>query len=238
MSHLVTNRNILMKVLLVSSTRQTMESDLVSRLFSVRLVSPIVGAAGGSQEDQPAQLSIPTLSHPSYSFPSAPLAALESRILQLEKQNMAGRVAEVEVAVAGIPVLKASAVQIPALQDEVKRLGAECRKSEAKVSELEARMAGLETQVKGLIAENVGLKDQVSELEARLHSHDETRDISMMSSVIFHSPPRAIHSPTKEIPPPKANDVDDHGKDVQIEVAVGSGVAPTYAIPLPNSSHY
>jgi uncharacterized small protein (DUF1192 family) len=227
-----------MKVLSVSSTRQTMESDFVSQLFSVRLVS---GAAGRSQEDQPAQIPSPTPSHPS-SFPSAHLATLESRILQLEERNTAARISEVEVAVADISVLKASVAQIPALQDEVKRLEAERRKSEAQVpqwaTELKARMAGLETQVNGLVVENVGLKDQVTELEARLQDHDETRDISMMSGVIFHSPPRAIHSPPKEIPPPKANDVDDHGKDVQIEVAVGSGVAPTYVVPLPNSSHY
>jgi hypothetical protein len=99
--------------------------------------------------------------------------------------------------------------------------------------ELEARTAGLETQVKGLVAENVGLKGQVTELEVRLRDHEETRDIDM-SSVIFHSPPRAIRSPTQEIPP-KASDIDDHGKVAQTEVAVGSGMAPTYVVPLPNS---
>jgi hypothetical protein len=220
MSHPVTIPNTQMKVLSVSFPRQTMESDLLMRLFSVRPVSPIAGAAGGSQ---PAQLPISTPSHPSYSFPSGHLDTLESRILQLEGQNMAARISEVEVAVADISVLKASVAQIPALQDEVTRLEAEHRRSEA---ELKARLAGLEIEVKGLVVENVSLKGRVTELEAMLDDHEEPRGIPM-SSVIIHSPLRDTHSPPKDIhSPPKDSDADDHGKDANIAVAVGSGVAP------------
>ncbi|KAF8530809.1 hypothetical protein JB92DRAFT_364066 [Gautieria morchelliformis] len=141
---------------------------------------------------------LPTPSHASYSLSFAQLAPLESCIIQLEDPNIAARISAIEVAMTDISVLRLSVAQIPVLQNKVRRLEAECQKSEVDVTQLKARVAGLEIQAKELAVENVSLKARVTELETMLHNREEARDPSM-SSVISH--------------PPEDNDRSGHGKD-------------------------
>ena len=154
----------------------------------------------------------PGPSNPEWRWPSAQLAGLESRVGQIETLNL--RLAQVE---ADIPALKTSSVQVPALQNEIKRLEADQRAFKAEVmrwstahDELEIRVAGLGVEVRELGAENDTLRERVAELETTLRSLENAGKDTSLSSVI------ALSQRAKAV----GNDV---GKENSVENDVGEG---------------
>ena len=159
-------------------------------------------------------LQTPGPSNPEWTWPSAQLAGLESRVGQIETLNLITRLAQVEV---DIPALKTSILQVPALQDEIKCLEADqqaLRVEAARWSnshnKLEIQVAGLGAEVKGLIVENNMLKERVAELEMTLDGLENAGKGASLSSVVAQ--------------PPRAKAVEnDVGKGESVDNDVGNG---------------
>ena len=160
----------------------------------------------------------PGSSNSEWTWPSAQLAGLELRVGQIETLNLITRLAQVE---ADIPTLKTSILQVPALQDKIKRLEADQRALKAQATQwsnshdkLEVRVAGLGVEVKELIVENDVLKERVAKLETTLYGFENAGKGTSLSSVIAQ-PPRA-----KAV----GNDMDnDVGKGKSADNDVGNG---------------
>ena len=196
---------------------------------SVRPLSPVTGAPAGSCDDVSAsQLPTPALTHP-YTWSTAQIIALESRVNQLETPNLAARLTQIEAALTDVSILKASVAQLPALQDEInhletvqQNLATEVARWATSLAELKDRAVSLEVRVKGLVGENDALKGSVAKLEARLHGHDNAAKDTPISGVIVHSPRVKGQGET-------VKDM-EKGKAVEKEATVGAGLGIVYVI--------
>ncbi|KAF8500637.1 hypothetical protein JB92DRAFT_2833868 [Gautieria morchelliformis] len=115
----------------------TMESDIATRLSSAHRIAPINGVARGSRDEPRLQVHTPTGSHPSYATPSAQLAAIQSRITQLEDE------AKVQKSQADVSHAELQA-RVARLEIQAKEMAVENGNLKHSISELETMLLNRE----------------------------------------------------------------------------------------------